>query len=232
MVIIKDIPMKIKHIFPIILIATAGCEIDNYEAPQLTLSGKILDAQTNELVESGGINSGTIIRLYESDGTQPLLFNTKPDGTFANSKVFAGQYSYLAEGPFVLSSENRPSLVINQNTEVEISVVPNVRLNIQLIEQSENSARIKLIFEKVPSDQNLVTIGVIWSEYRNPNVYSFANGSIIQNDVSSQGLISGEVDFLLEGLEPGTTYFVRGSANTSNAGNYYNYSKQLELNTP
>src|SRR5680860_735609 len=87
-----------------------SCEIDNYDAPQLTISGRILDAESNGLVESGGINAGTVVKLYEGNSTQPLIYNTLPDGTFTNSKVFAGNYSYVAEGPFTMVGEGTHNL--------------------------------------------------------------------------------------------------------------------------
>src|SRR5690606_41646961 len=84
--------MKSTLLLSLTLIISGGCEIDNYEAPELTLTGKVIDYETKELVESGGINSGTIIKLYEGNSQQPLLYKTFPEGTFVNSKVFEGIY--------------------------------------------------------------------------------------------------------------------------------------------
>lgn len=215
----------------IIILSFASCEIDNYDAPQLTLSGKILDAQTNELVESGGINAGTVVKLYEDNSTQPLILNTLPDGTFTNSKIFAGNYSYIAEGPFTMAAEGLQNIVIDKDVEIEIKVIPNVRLNVTLEELNGTTAKINLQYEKVATEQKLIDLAVIWSEFRNPNVYTFAGGSIIQEDVASLDLTSGEKSFIIEDLEPNTKYYIRGSAVTDNPGNYYNYSTQIEIST-
>lgn len=223
--------MKTKSTLLFLIVLFAGCEIDNYDAPQLTLSGKILDTQSNGLVESGGINSGTVVKLYEDNSTQPIILNTLPDGTFTNSKVFAGNYSYIAEGPFTMAAEGLQNIVIDKDSEIEIKVIPNVRLNITLEELNGTAAKVNLKYEKVATEQELVHVAVIWSEFRNPNIYTFAGGSIIQEDISSLNLSSGEKSFIIENLEPNTKYYIRGSAATDNPGNYYNYSTQLELQT-
>lgn len=228
---LKKMKMKPSIFLLLIILSFASCEIDNYDAPQLTLSGKILDAQTNELVESGGINAGTVIKLYEGNATQPLLFNTLPEGTFTNSKVFAGQYSYIAEGPFKMAEEGPQNIVIEEDVDIEVKVIPNVRLHVTLEESDGTTARIRLQYEKVATDQPLVHIAVIWSKFRNPNNFTFAGGSILQEDVESLDLTSGEKIFIIEDLEPNTKYYIRGSARTANPGNYYNYSTQIELQT-
>lgn len=225
--------MKMKSTLFLLLITLSfvSCEVDNYDAPYLTLSGKIVDSQTGELVESGGVNAGTVLKLYEGSSNQPLLFNTLPDGTFTNSKVFAGNYSYLVEGPFVMAKEGLQSLAIEKNEEVEIKVIPNVKLALNLEESSGNTAKVSLKFDKIATDQQLVHLAVVWSKFKNPNNFTFPGGSIIQEDVEALDLTSGEKEFIIEDLEPNTKYYIRGSARTANPGNYYNYSTQIELQT-
>ena len=77
--------MKPTLLLSLLLFTLASCEIDNYESPELTISGKILDIETKELVESGGLNAGTVVKEYEGNSIQPLIYNTLPDGTFINS---------------------------------------------------------------------------------------------------------------------------------------------------
>ena len=89
---------KTQYTLLLFILLLASCQIDNYDPPQLTLTGRIVDAETNETVESGGINAGTIVRLYEGSSRQPLVLNTFPEGTFTNSKVFAGSYAVTAQG--------------------------------------------------------------------------------------------------------------------------------------
>jgi len=219
------------YYFIVLLFAFTGCEVDNYDAPSLTLSGRIVDSQTNELVESGGANGGSVVKLYQDNSTQPLTYNTLPDGTFTQSKVFAGNYTYMAEGAFKPISADPQSITIDKDTEIEIKVVPNVRVKTEILESGSTSAKVKLTFEKLAADQTLVQVAVIWSTYPNPNNFTFAGGSIKQEDVSVLDLTSGERIITIDGLAPNTHYYIRGSARTANPGSYYNYSTQLELET-
>jgi hypothetical protein len=222
--------MKTKLTLLLIMVLFGACEIDNYEAPQVTASGRIVDSQTNELVESGGINAGTVIKLYENNSSQPLIYNTLPDGTFVNTKVFAGNYTYVAEGPFTMTAAGPQNITIRNNAEIEIAVIPNLRLNITG-GLNGNTATIDMTYEKVATDQKLVELTVVWSKFRNPNNFTFAGGSNIQENVESLDLTSGEKTFTIQNLEPNTRYYIRGSARTNNPGNYYNYSTQIELQT-
>ena len=225
----KNMKTKLTLLFIVILLA--GCEIDNYDAPQVTTYGRIVDSQTNELVEPGGINAGTTIKLYQDNSSQPLIYNTLPDGTFVNTKVFAGSYSYIAEGPFTMAAVGPQNITISNNSEIEIEVIPNVRLNITG-GLNGTTANITMAYEKVPANQKLVHLAVVWSKFRNPNNFTFAGGSIVQENVESLDLTSGEKSFTIQNLQPHTKYYVRGSARTNNPGNYYNYSTQIELQTP
>lgn len=227
---VNDNKMKTRFalLLMIVMLAGAGCEIDNYEAPQITISGEIVDSQTGALVESGGINAGAVIKFYQNNSTQPLIYNTFPDGTFTNSKVFAGTYSFVAEGPFEMVDDNT-TITINGDTQMKISVIPNIRLGISVVETDATSATIKLTYEKLKADEGLVNLGVVWSKYRNPNAYTFAGGAIDEENVASLALTSGEMTFTIENLQPGTKYYIRGLGRTSNAGNFYNYSTGIEL---
>ena len=226
--------MKTKYFFFVItiLLAGAGCEIDNYEGPQYALSGRIVDSETNELIESGGLNAGTVVKLYENNSTQPLIYQTFPDGTFTNSKVFAGTYSYVAEGPFRMAEAGQPNIVINKNSQLDISVIPNVRLDMSVTGSDATSATVDVDFEKLAADQKLVNLAVVWSKYPNPNNFTFSGGAIATENVESLNLTSGVKTFTITNLQPKTKYYIRASGRTSNPGNFYNYSAQVELQTP
>ena len=223
---------KTQYTLLLFILLLASCQIDNYDPPQLTLTGRIVDAETNETVESGGINAGTIVRLYEGSSRQPLVLNTFPEGTFTNSKVFAGSYAVTAQGPFTLVTAEPQPARIEKDTEIEIRVLPHVRLQAAVEELSGTTARIKVSYDKVATDQKLVHLAVVWSKSPNPNTFTFAGGAINLENVEALELDSGEKTFLLTGLAPHTTYYIRGGARTANTGNYYNYSTQLEVKIP
>src|SRR4051812_25773883 len=91
-----------------LLLMGASCKKnDNFSGPTETLKGNIIDVATKQTVQSevsGDNGSGTRIKLLEiswSDSPTPLYLATKQDGTYINTKVFAGTYKVIAEGAFV-----------------------------------------------------------------------------------------------------------------------------------
>jgi hypothetical protein len=224
---LKKIKMK-NILFFLTLVLLSSCEIDNYDEPNLTVSGRIIDSQNSALVESGGSNGGTIVKFYQSNSSQALLFTTMPDGTFTNSRVFPNNYRYTAEGPFQIITDTT-SIAIKGNTEIEIKVVPNVRLTASVVSKSGTTATVKVTYEKVPTSETLVKLGLVWSNVTEPNIFTFTGGNIITKDVQSMNLTSGEEEFTVTDLKAGTKYYVRATAVTNAPGNYYNYSTQIEV---
>lgn len=211
-----------------VLLLLNSCKDDNYAAPELTITGKIIDSKTNSLVESGGSNGGSIVKLYQNNSTQALLYKTMPDGTFTNSRVFAGNYRYVAEGPFQIMSDT-PSISIKGNVQIDIKVVPNVRLTTAVTSKDATSAIIKITYEKVPANLTMTKLGLVWSTVTAPNIFTFIEGNIITKDVQAMNLTSGSQEFTITGLKAGKSYFVRATAVTNAPGNYYNYSTQIQV---
>jgi len=204
-----------------------GCEIDNYMEPELTLTGKIVDAQSGMLVESGGSNGGTIVKFYQGGSAQALLFKTKPDGTFMNSRMFSGDYRYVAEGPFEIIRDT-PTIHINGNVDIEIKVTPNIRLSSSISGTSGNEAVINVNYHKVSADA-MTKLGIVWSDVTAPNIFTFIGGNIVTRDVQGMDLTDGDENFTISGLKTGRKYYIRAFAVTNSPGNYYNYSTQIEL---
>ncbi|MEO5995536.1 MAG: DUF3823 domain-containing protein [Chitinophagaceae bacterium] len=214
--------------FLMTLLVLSSCKVDNFIEPDLTVSGRIIDAKTSALVESGGSNGGTIVKFYQNTSTQALLFKTMPDGTFTNSRVFASNYKYVAEGPFQIMTDT-PSVAVKANTQIDIKVTPNVRLTTSMVSKSGTEAVIKVTYEKVSVSQTMTKLGLVWSNVIEPNIFTFTGGNIITNDVQSMNLTSGNREFIIKGLKAGTKYFVRATSATNAPGNYYNYSTQIEV---
>ena len=79
-------------------------QLDNYDAPEETLRGKVVDAKTGEPVLTDQGAEGIRVRLTEPSwegNVTPLDFNCRPDGTFQNTKLFEADYNVRVDGPFV-----------------------------------------------------------------------------------------------------------------------------------
>jgi hypothetical protein len=222
------IDMKMKNIIYLLLIilSFAGCSIDNYDAPSATLSGKVLDNVTNEMIENGGVNSGTIIQIFEGTSKQPILSQSFPDGHFVNAALFPGNYRLFAVGAFQMVGDTM-SITISKNTEVDIKVLPNIRLKATLVSRDGANATVKVDYEKVHAAQVINQLAVVWSTIDNPNLFTFFGGNQKTETVTSQNLTTGSMNFNITGLTAGKKYFIRAAGRTNAPGSYYNYSKTI-----
>ncbi|MDR0510041.1 MAG: DUF3823 domain-containing protein [Rikenellaceae bacterium] len=91
-----------------VLSACEMFEVDNYDAPDQTLRGEVVDVLTGEPVLTEQSNEGIRLRLIESswdpalrDPGKDVRVNCRPDGTFQHTKLFKATYTVLPEGPFI-----------------------------------------------------------------------------------------------------------------------------------
>lgn len=84
--------------------ASACVEVDNYEAPAETITGKIVDKKNQKLMQTEVGDGGVRLKLLEmswSDHPTPYYTTVKQDGTFQNTKLFKGNYIVEPLGAFV-----------------------------------------------------------------------------------------------------------------------------------
>lgn len=221
--------MKMKNVIYLLLIiiSIASCSIDNYDAPSATLSGKVLDNVTNDMIENGGVNSGTIIQIFEGNSKQPILSQSFPDGHFVNAALFPGNYKLFAVGAFKMVGDTI-RVAIGGDTEADIKVLPNLRLKATIQSLVGTTATVKVEYAKVHADQVLDQLAVVWSTINNPNLYTFFGGGQQTETVTSQNLTTGEKIFTITGLTAGTKYYIRAGGRTNAPGSYYNYSTTIK----
>jgi hypothetical protein len=106
------------------IIAASSCtKVDNYNAPDQTLQGSIIDAANGQHIQGeigDGANSNRIKLLevsYNSNPT-PQYLGVHQDGTYINTKVFAATYKMTAEGPFVPMVQTSP--VVDQSQTLDV----------------------------------------------------------------------------------------------------------------
>ena len=209
--------------YALLLLSFVSCSIDNYDMPNATLSGRVIDNVTNDMVQNGGVNSGTIIQIFEGNSKQPILSTSYPDGQFTNATLFDGEYRVWAVGPFRMV-EDTIDVAVSGETNLEIRVLPNLRLSATLVSFTGGTATVNVTYEKVHAAESLDRIGVVVSTYNNPNVTTFSGGKIVEQNVTSEALTSGTRTIMITGLTDGKKYYFRAAARTNAAGNYYNYS--------
>src|SRR5665647_1027720 len=114
-----------------------SCKLDNYSVPDMTLDGSVVDKVTGENIQTRQPD-GIKIRLVEQgySNPQPYDFWTKSDGSFRNTRLFAGKYKVIAmEGAFEMSGVDTP----------DISNAPSIAITLYLPAK-------RRVFLKLPSD--------------------------------------------------------------------------------
>lgn len=131
--------MKKIHIYILaVTLAFSACKLDNLEKPAAGLSGKFIDAQTNELVQQDIIR-GTQIELKEHgyDPVSSQFLVVKTDGTYENSMLFANTYTIQpVRGNFIAVEPQK--FKISPGSTLDFKVVPYIRIREASITKTGN----------------------------------------------------------------------------------------------
>jgi hypothetical protein len=127
--------MKTIKSISFILLAIAvmtSCELDNYDYPQGSIHGAILDQETGDTVQSD-IFDGARLALVEIneeyENPQKQYFVIKPDGSYRNDLVFEGLYAVpsIEDGNF--HPTDSTSVTIDGDTQLDLEVLPYIRIS-------------------------------------------------------------------------------------------------------
>lgn len=211
-------------------------KIDNYDMPNATLTGEIIDVVTGAPIQTNVYDC--MIKLDElswSQNPQPLKFTTKPDGTFTNTKVFAGKYKITpVDGPFI--PIDGKEINIKGDTKVTFEVEPFLNVKITDLKQEGSAATVSF---KISSKSNLYKV----SDSRifiNNNVFVGDGSNMIQFDqdmdfwnTSNEEIYSNTYQFNVENLISGRTYYIRvGARSNDPVSRRYNYSEVKKIVIP
>lgn len=121
-------------------LSTTSCEKDNYDEPEAGIAGQITDQDGNPLqvaVAKNSMSIRVIEKSYahgdESITVTPQDLNLKQDGSFENSRLFAGTYSVSPwQGPFyendAAALTEEVQLKSGKTTIVNFKVTPYLKL--------------------------------------------------------------------------------------------------------
>ncbi len=151
-------------------------KIDTFDAPDRTLEGGFYDEDGNLVPNDPGL--GTRIRLLELSYKEkhpdavlsygPYL-NVKIDGTYKNSKLFAGKYEVYPYGafmPYILKTADNDTIynkcpiveIVGKETRLDFEVQPFLKIEIDESSLSESNGQI--------SCDVYITRGVSKDEFR------------------------------------------------------------------
>lgn len=122
------------------LLLLSSCEMfeeDNYDEPQETLRGSVIDAATGNPVLTDQGSEGIRVRLTELSWGDNVQHNPdffcRPDGTFQNTRLFKGTYNITVDGPFIpiVRLDERGIPLADGSIEMEIAGTKEVCFEVQ-----------------------------------------------------------------------------------------------------
>ncbi len=113
-------------------------KIDNYDEPQETIKGTVVDNTTGELVLTDQGSEGTRVRLNQLSWTGTRVasnfdFYSMKEGIFQNTKVFKGRYNVRIDGAFIPLLRLGPAgdTIANETKSIDIQGVTEVQFKVQ-----------------------------------------------------------------------------------------------------
>ena len=225
------------------LLMVSCIEVDNFDAPDCHFYGKIIDSTTGEGIISD--RGDCHIRIWEvsyklNPGSQDLA--VKEDGTFNNTKLFAGTYDMVPEGAWWPADTIR--MGIGKKATQNFEVIPYLKL-FDFKTKLEGTTLTMSCRIDVPIAEGLPQI----TEVRPflslnhfcgaSNCIGYYNSNTFKiNVMKNWGNIEKEEDgksipfeISME-VKPGYIYFVRMGARVKDKFEKYNYTEIVKIEVP
>lgn len=225
---------------------TSCMEVDNWDEPNARVHGRIIDTYTGENLLTSQGDWG--IRIWERTWTQSEPTSqslvVKQDGTYNNSRLFAGTYDMLPYGGPFWPVDTLKNVNFSGNTEQDITVTPYLILN--GFEVSRNGLKLTLKVQlQAPIRDGLPNLVEI-KPFLSLNPFSGATNFIDIPEYNNQrkqinkpwmeevGDVETSNVYTIGPLpvKPGYTYYVRLGANVNDANRKYNYTEIVKVEVP
>ena len=207
-------------------------ELDNYPAPNATISGGIYDKDTKELVEQDIIR-GSQIEYVEQGFTNPenQYMVIKNDGTFQNKLMFANTYTMqLVRGNFV--NVEKQEVVVSGDTKLDFQVQPYIRIKNASIVKQGNKVVATFNIEQTVGN-NVSRIGLF--AHQEPNVGDPLHFVAVRRDINAvtnaATLYTLEIDLQANqgSLKAGKAYYFRIGALINAQEAKFNYAPAIRI---
>lgn len=217
-------------IIPAVLLAPLmiiSCELDNFDGPDAQISGKIIDIETGELVQTN-IIKGTTIKLLEHgyDPVTPQYLKVKTDGTYTNNFLFANTYTVQPDLRNFVQIDTQV-VKIGKNTKLDFEVLPYIRIkNTKIVKEGNN---VIATFNLQQTTDDPVSKIALFA-YADPNVGDGAYNVVAEETLNKK--VGEDETFKLviniarntSLIKLGKPYFFRVGACSGFGGAQFNYS--------
>jgi hypothetical protein len=238
------------------LVAGGACnKTDNYPAPSCTITGSTIDEGTGNTVQTEQGSNGTRVKLLETSYSStpvPEYFQSRQEGTFNDTRIFAATYKVSVEGPFVpiVQTNNQGNIISDSSQTITLTNTATLHFNVQPflrikwvgspVINPDTSVTVQFIvtrgtnnpaFQLNVSDINLYVSNTQYDgsynydqRYSRLVSYSGSNGTKLLGQVITMTTQGGS-------LKAQDIYF-RIGARVKYGSNYYNYSTPVSITFP
>jgi hypothetical protein len=227
-------------LFLLFVLCAFSCETDNYDAPDATIQGRILDPAGNPLQTEQGAGNMRIkmdelswAKGDESIAILPRYLNMKQDGEYVNNKWFAGEYRMTpVEGPFYPYDEEGEIVQISGTTTQDFTVTPY--LDIEWVKEpaltADNFIEASVRFKRnakagaAMPDLNNAVFCIATTQYcgNNNKDSQLFNGTRAVTNGEEGAVIELKTSMAVK--YTGTTYYVRAGICCNDTYKKYNYT--------
>lgn len=229
--------MKNKHIIRILtiaiiygLISITGCNEPITEFGfDGHLSGRVIDDDGNIVSGDNKLATFAVDALGEMDQTSMVL-RIKPDGTFANSKLYPQRYEVHLIGPFLESPTPIETIDLTGGKKVvkDFHVTPFLTISKPVLNGTPSATEIKIDYDirenggKTAQLREIYVSTVSWPTRTTGTGIGYWSSLTVVS--TNQGTAT------ITGLQPNTKYFVRIGAMASGQ-TLFNHSEQISVQT-
>ena len=204
-----------------------SCQLDNYDAPNGKITGRIIDKETGELIQSDIMN-GTTIKLLEHgyDPVTPQYLRVKNDGTYTNSLLFSNTYTIQPDQRNFVQIEPQ-DIEIGKETTFDFEVLPYIRIKDVKIAKDGNNIIATFRLQQT-TDAPVSEIGLY--AHIEPNVgeplYQVAVEKTLNRQVSEDETFKLVINAARNSalMKAGNSYFFRVGACSATGGAKFNYA--------
>lgn len=198
----------------------SGCAYDNFDAPEVTLSGKVVYQGRPVSVR----NNGPQLELWQDGYPLRSLITVylDQDGSFS-TKLFSGKYKMVrrADAPWLQQATDTVLIDLKNDTDIDVPVLPYFTIRNESFQKTGNTIRAQFIVDKVVETANVEFVRL------------YLGKSILTDQVQRELRIDGSVSALVFGSETVITgdlpdnlknldyVFARIGVKSTSAGEYY-----------
>lgn len=217
----------------LLLVSCDLFRLDNFDAPDGALTGRIVDAETGENVQSD-IIEGTTLKFIELgyDNPQPQYMRVKCDGTYANLLMFQGDYKIIPDSRNFMPIDT-VTVKVGKNTVQDFEVIPYIRILDPSVTKEGNIVTATFRVQSNTLDA-VKKVGLYVSDQ--PIVGEpvrlccvEANVNTVMDSESTMKLAMNVARFTAD-LKPNKDYWFRIGAQAAVGGAKFNYAPAISLN--